>query len=142
MNLISDNQNLSTFPENTSQTVEQIYDKYAPVIYGIISGMTDNVVISEKVFTATFLKIKDSISDFKVNGTVYPNLMRFTYSFVIQQLIQHGISPKVGNSQKENELTYLLCTRYESLHHIASSLNISYDEVRKNIRKEYLELNQ
>lgn len=128
--------------ENTSQNIEQIYDKYAPIIYGIISSLTDNVVISEKIFTDTFIKIKDNFPDFKVNGTSYPTLMRFTYSFTIQQLIQYGISPKVSNFQEANKLTHLLCTRYESLQDVTSLLNISDDEARKNIRKEHLVMNQ
>ena len=140
--VVSNNQNSMTSPEKASQNVEQIYDKYAPIIYGIISSLTDNITISEKIFTAVFLKIKDNILDFKVNGSVYPNLMRFTYSIAIQQLIHHGISPNVRNSQGENKLTYLLCTRYESLQNLTSSLNISNDEVRKNIRKEHSVLNQ
>ena len=140
---ISNIQKTPTIPENHSpMTIEQVYDKYAPVVYGIINSLTDNTVVSDKIFTDTFLKIKDNISDFKVNGNVYPNLMRFIYKFSIQQLIHYGISPKVSNYQKESNLTYWLCTRYESLDEVASSLKISQDEAMKKIRKEYLEMNQ
>ena len=139
---MSNSQKILTFSEVSSQNVEQIYDKYAPIIYGIISSLTDNVIVSEKIFTAIFLKVKDNILDFNVNGTVYPNLMRFTYDFVIQQLVHYGINPQVDNLAKDNRLTSLLCTRYESLHDMASSLNISRDEAKKYIRKECLAFNQ
>lgn len=139
---IANNQNLLIFTENTSQNVEQIYDKYAPVIYQIINSLTDNIDISEKIFIDTILKVKDGVSGFNMNGTVYPNLMRFTYNFAIQELIHYGISPKVNNSYQDNKLTYLLCTCCESLQEVASLLSIPYEEVRRRLKQEFLEFSQ
>lgn len=133
---------MTNFSKSPSPNTEEIYDKYAPVIYGIISSLTDDVFVCEKIFTDVFFKVKDNFSDFKSNGTVYPHLMRFTYNFTIQQLAQHGVSPKVDSSQKDNKLTHLLCTRYDSIQDITSTLSISNDEARKNIRQEYLSFNQ
>ena len=135
---VSNNQILTTVSENSLVYVEQIYDKYGPSIYRIISTLTDDSDISERIFTDTILKIKDNFSTFFVNGTIYPNLMRFTYSFAVQQLIHYGVSPKIDNSAKNDDLTYLLFTRYESLQEVTSSLKISQDEARKILRKEYL----
>ena len=137
-NTASDNQILTTVSEDSLVYVEQIYDKYAPSIYRIISTLTDDSDISERIFTDTIFKIKDNFSTFFVNGTIYPNLMRFTYSFAVQQLIRYGMSPKIDNSTKNDDLTYLLFTRYESLQEVTSSLKISQDEARKRLRKEYL----
>ena len=139
---IANNQNLSIFTENTSKNVEQIYDKYAPIIYQIINSLTDNVAISEKIFTDTILKVKDDVSGFNMNGTVYPNLMRFTYNFAVQELIHYGISPKVHNPYQDSKLTYLLCTCCESLQEVASLLSIPHEEVRRRLRQEFLELSQ
>lgn len=141
-NFRANNQNSSTFFENTSQNLEQIYDKYAPVIYQIINSLTDNVAISERIFTDTILRIKDDVLGFNMNGTVYPNLMRFTYSFAVQELIHYGIIPKINNSNQNNKLTYLRCTCFKSLQEAASLLSIPYEEVRKRLRQEYLEFNQ
>lgn len=142
-NIISNFQKTPVIFESHSQmTIEQVYDKYASVVYGVINSLTDNITISDKIFTDIFLKIKDDVSDFKVNGNVYPSLMRFTHDFATQQLIHYGISPKISSNQKVNNLTYWLHTRYESLDEIALSLEISHDEVMQKVRKEYLEMNQ
>ena len=135
---VLNNQILTTVSQSSSIYVEQIYDKYGPSIYRIISTLTDDSDISEKIFMDTILRIKDNFSTFFVNGTIYPNLMRFTYSFAVQQLIHYGISPKIDNSTKNDDLTYQLFTRYESLQEVTSSLKISQDEARKMLRKEYL----
>lgn len=141
-NFIVKNQNLSTFPENNSQTVEQIYDKYAPIVYQIINSLTDNVAISEKIFINTIFSIKDNISQFNINGIIYPNLMRFTYNFAVQELISYGISPNPNSDFQESKLTYLLCTRCKSLQDVALLLNIPFTEVRHILRQEYLEFRQ
>ena len=137
-NTVSNNQILTIASENSLIHVEQIYDRYAPSIYRIINTLIDDSDISEKIFKDTILKIKDNFSTFFVNGTIYPNLMRFTYGFALQQLNHYGMSPKIDNSMKNDDLTYLLFTRYESLQQVTSSLKISQDEARKILRKEYL----
>ena len=139
-NTVSNNQILTTVSENSLACVEQIYNKYGSSIYRIINTLIDDSDISEKIFTDTILKIRDNFSTFFVNGTIYPNLMRFTYGFALQQLNHYGMSPKIDNSTKNNDLTYLLFTRYESLQQVTSSLKISQDEARKILRKEYLNL--
>ena len=137
-NTVSNNQISTTVSQSSLIYIEQIYDKYGPCIYQIISTLTDDSDISERIFTDTILKIRDNFSTFFVNGAIYPNLMRFAYSFAVQQLIDYGISPKIDNSTKNDDLTYLLFTRYESLQEVSSSLKISQDEARKRLRKEYL----
>ena len=137
-NTVSNNQILTTVSENSLACVEQIYNKYGSSIYRIINTLIDDSDISEKIFTDTILKIRDNFSTFFVNGTIYPNLMRFTYGFALQQLNHYGMSPKIDDSMKNDDLTYLLFTRYESLQQVTSSLKISQDEARKILRKEYL----
>jgi hypothetical protein len=139
---VSNTHRPSRFSEKSSQNIEQIYDKYAPVIYGIINSLTDNVMICETIFTDIFLKIKDNLSDFKMDGNVCPRLMRYTYTYTVQRLMDYGISPKVNITHRENKLMNLFCTAYESLDEMASSLKIPTNEIRKSVRKEYSTYNQ
>jgi hypothetical protein len=139
INIGSNVQQASAFSQSHSlMSFEQIYDRYAPAIYGIIDSLTQNSTVSDKIFFNTFLKIKENLSDFKMDGKVCPKLLRFTYSYAVQQLIHYGISPKVS---LPNNLIHLLCTCYESLDEVATLLKISPQEIRKNIRKEHLEYN-
>jgi hypothetical protein len=143
VNIVSNTQQASAFSQNNSlMSVEQIYDRYAPAIYGIIDSLTQNPIISDKIFFNTFLKIKENLSDFKMDGKVCPKLLRFTYTYAIQQLIHYGISPKVSFSDPRNNLIHLLCTCYESLDEVTTLLKISPQEIRESIRKEYLKHNQ
>jgi hypothetical protein len=143
INIISNTQWASAFPQHNSLTsVEQIYDRYAPSIYGIIDSLTQNVTISDKIFTNIFFEIKKHLLDFKIDGKVCPRLLRFTYNYTIQQLIQYGISPKVDFVNHPKRLMHLLCTSCESVDEVATFLKVSPQEIKKNIRNEYLEYNQ
>jgi len=142
-NFTSNIQNKLNLYENPSKiTLEQIYDQYASVIYGVISDLTDNVTVTDTIFTDTFLKIRDCMSDFNVNGNMYPNLMRFVHGFATQQLIHYGINPKHNSTKEENKIMYWFHTRCKSLEEVASSLKISNHEVMRKMRKEYLEMIQ
>ena len=55
--------------ERDQQSMDYLYDKYSPALYGIIYRITNNKHLAEDCLTATFVKAWDDIATFQRSGT-------------------------------------------------------------------------
>ena len=135
---ISDQNILSMIAENNLKGWENLYDKYAPSMYGIICNLTSDRVIAEIILKETFLQLKLEEIFSKVTYALCPCLLRHTHTFAKQQLKERGQSP--NQLMEETSIIDILCSQNISLKEVAFKFNITEAEAMKNLRTESLEL--
>ncbi|MEO5675418.1 MAG: hypothetical protein ABIQ74_12305 [Chitinophagales bacterium] len=119
---------------------ETLYDRYAPVMYGVISNLSKDKGFADEIFIKAFQQvIYNKIISRSTQGHC-PELISYTYKFAIQQLLQHQIEPKKSTPAKTQSVLNLLFTRCGTLKEAAFFLNLSEDEVKRKLHEEFLEL--
>ena len=88
---ISDTEILALIAENDIEGWQLLYDKYAPIIYGIICSITDNKTIAEEIFVQAFLKIKRNNIVLNTDVSICICLVQYTYTFAKEKLQQKGL---------------------------------------------------
>ena len=139
-NTISDEHIGTLLKENEDSAWEFLYDKYAPVMYGLIYNLTDDKVLAENFFINAFLQLKEKQMLSGINSGLCHTLLRYTYAYATKQLMEYGIKPKTLNPSEEVKLIHLLCIQCNSLKEVASILNITEEETKKRLRSEVLKI--
>lgn len=125
--------------ENNLKSWENLYDKYAPVMYAVICNLTDNKAVAAEILTEAFMQVKQKQILLKINISPCIYLLRHTYNYANQHLKQSGINLKAANPKEETKLIQLLRTQCSSLKDAAFILNITEDEAKKKLHEEVLE---
>ncbi len=107
-------------------------------MFGIICSLTDDKKIAEEILADLFLHLKKESFFYKINFPLCFTLLRYTYNFAIKQLTKHNLHPKILNQSEKSRLIHLLCTKCNSLEETALILNITEEEVKQNLRAEFL----
>ena len=136
-NQILDSTILSLIREKNLTGWEQLYDKYAPIMYGIICTYTIDKSISDKIFINLFMRLKDEEILLKVNFTLCVFILRYTYTNTRKELKKWGIY-YTESPFDTNSIIYILCSQSITLKRVASNLKMSETEVKKNLHKEFL----
>ncbi|MEP6846169.1 MAG: hypothetical protein ABI861_09200 [Panacibacter sp.] len=55
---VSDQYILFMLAENNLKSWENLYDKYAPVMYAVICNLTDNKAVAAEILTEAFMQVK------------------------------------------------------------------------------------
>ena len=131
---------MSMLQDNNPLAWENLYDKYATAMYGLIYNLTENKVLAEEIFKNVFLELKQKQVLLKAECSLYPTIIRYTYSYTTNHLKEIGINPKTLDSPKETQLIYLLTTKCNSLSEVASILNISVIDAKKRLQDEFVKL--
>jgi len=136
-NQISDSTILTLIRENDPRGWNQLYDKYAALMYGIICTHTTDIRLAEEIFIQLFIGLKQEEILLKTDGALCVCILRYTQSNTRQELKRRGINytqtPMMGNSVLD-----ILCCEYATIKEVAAKLNISQKEVQQNLRKELL----
>lgn len=118
---------------NNKCAVDSFYDRYAPILLGVISRLTDNASIAEAIFIKTYTGLT------KVDG--YKNyplafLLKYFHNHASDYLRKNKIIAKKTDPQQTG-LVYLLATSYYSTREASLLLNVPVSEVGGKIRKEF-----
>ncbi len=127
--------------ENNLEAWRHIYDKYAPAMYGVICGLTDDRTLTEEIFTEAFLQLKEKQILSKVSYSLCLCLLRHTHVFARQQLKERGITLS-KSPMEETSLIKILCSQHITIKEIASIFKITEQEAKKKLHLEFLELRQ
>lgn len=119
---------------------ENLYNKYAMLMYGIIYNLTDDRKIVEEIFKDAFSHLKENQIPSKPGYTLCTYVLRHTHGCALQHLLRHEIQPKVTNPPEASKLIHLLCTDCNVSHKVASILNITIHDLKEKLRSTYLEL--
>lgn len=137
---ISDEHLLFILSKNTLIAWGHLYDKYAPMMYGIIHKLTPDKRMCEEIFTEVFFELKEKKILSTVDHALWLCLYRHTYNFTIQELMQRKITPNEHTPFEESQVLTLLCSEHYTLCEVAYILHISEEEVKKKLRHEFLAL--
>ena len=136
---ISDQNILSMIAENNLEGWENLYDKYAPSMYGIICNLTSDRVLAEIVLKETFLQLKLEEIFSKATYSLCPFLLRHTHTFARQQLKERGKACSNGTVENTS-LIKVLCSQELSFKQAASNFNITEAEAKRKLHQEFLGL--
>lgn len=137
---ISDQQIIILLEENNLLAWEKLYDKYAAAMFGLICNLTNDKTLAEEIFITAFLQLKENQILSKVKFSLYPTLLRHTFSYTTKRLKALGINPKIYNPLEEVKLIHLLSTQCNSIKEVASIFNMTEEETKKKLRAELLNL--
>lgn len=136
-NQISDSTILSLIGGNIPSGWDQLYDKYAPVMYGVIQAHTGDRKVAEQIFMKLFIRLKQNEILLKINVTLCVCILRYTYINTREELRRRGInyteSPLMGNS-----VLGIFFSQNTTIAKVATKLKISEKEVKQNLHKEFL----
>ena len=85
---------LSVIPPKKELACEMLYNKHRPVIFGTICTMVEDKRIAEEIFIDVFLKLIDKTISIKMGTGLLPYILKFTYSYTIEELKVDKINPK------------------------------------------------
>ena len=139
---ISDRDMLLFLEDNNTVVWDKIYDKYAPAMYSVVTKLTDDSEIADKIFMDAFIQFKETHNVVKTTHSFCTQLLRYTYHYAIRYLTAVGINPKQSDPMLMATLIHLLCTQCSSLTEAASVLNITEEDARLKLRNELLEMRQ
>lgn len=138
---ISDSRILILIKENNLKGWEILYDKFAPVMYGVICTHTADKSLAEEILISLFIRLKYEQILLKENIALCASLLRYTYSNARMELKKRGIHYTeyliVGNSTH-----HLFCSQCNTIKEVAVKLRISEKEVKQNLHKEFLMLRE
>lgn len=92
---------------------EDLYDKYASSIYGIIYILSKNKNIAEDIFVNLFLHLKENMEILITqNDRLCPFLMQETLAFARNELKRKGLDAYTNSLSGTPTLIQLLCAKY------------------------------
>ena len=131
------------------QSFSLLYDKYAPALFGIISKILDNEHLAEETLQQTFVNVWNKITRYKNSNSSFftwlIDMARKTafeelqsnaaknhhYSNTVHEAANRGISTK----DTDTIVFDMVYNKKLSCIEVATVLNMSIDEVKRNIRK-------
>ena len=132
-NKISDTEIISMLQENNLKGWEMLYDKYAPLMYGLVYDLTNSKPLAEQIFSNAFLRLKNVLSISEKRFALCGTILRHTYIYTIKQLRIQGMEVKPFKPEPGFNIIQLLCTQCNSLKEIASRFHISEAEAKKQL---------
>lgn len=94
MEKTSDLQIISLLAVNSILAWDQLYDKYAAPMYGLICKLTDDKLLAEEIFTTAFVELKEKKVLNNVKNKLSIALLSYTFSYTTKHLRGIGITPK------------------------------------------------
>ena len=134
---MSDAAILSLIAENSLEGWEHLYDKYAPVMYGIICNYTNNKFLAEDILIKLFVQLNDQESTLKINFALRAYIMRYTHSYTREELKNRDIKYTTSPG-KENSILHIFCSQFTTLKEVAANLGITKEQTKKNLHSEFL----
>ena len=126
--------------ENNFSAWAALYKKYSAAMYGLICNLTDNKEIANEILIGAFIELKTKNILAGVKNSLCLVLLKFTNAFAVSELQKRGIDCKMFTPAEEEKLIHLLCIQCHSLQEVSEILDISKEEVRKQLRIEVLNL--
>lgn len=131
---------LAVKPDHHNEIVwEQVYQKYAPLIYGIIVNMTRDKRIAAEIFKDAFYNLKRRRILSRTPIALCQTLLRHAYKLALKYLEMKGrtavnTSPFHSQFRVLNLLYFDLMPTKEA----AQKLNMTEQEILRSLRMEFL----
>lgn len=136
-NQISDLNILSLVRENNLTGWEQLYDKYAPIMYSVICTYTTDMGLADKILINLFLRLKDEKIFLKMNFTLCVFILSYTFTNTRKELKKRGIY-YTESPFEVNLIIHTLFSKTLNIGAVAANLKMSEIEVTQNLLNEFL----
>ena len=126
-----------TLVQNTGHEWGHLYDKYAPLMYGIILNITNDKRIAEKILKKAFLELTKRKILSEVHLVLPMDILRHTYEITLKQM--QSIGRKLLNPQPFNgnyPLTNLFYFGLTTVREAAIKFGLTEAEVQQRLREE------
>ncbi len=117
--------------------LDQLYDKYAEVMVGVIANLTDDTEIADEILTQAFLEIKEKKVFEKPSYAVMVRLLKHTYNCAVSIIKKHTQVSDDDSSFLESKFMYLFLTQCSTLRQVALLLNMTEEMVEYKFRLEF-----
>lgn len=108
-NTIPDTEIMLKVAESDSQALEELYDRYSPLLYTLIKKIVDDKNIAEEVLTDVFVIIWRKISKFNFeNDSVYTWLVTLTRNKAVDRLRRDQSDEELPEYNDEYEDDFIL----------------------------------
>lgn len=127
--------NLKAITHNDPRAWDDLYESYAPVMYGCILKLTGNEYIAGRLFKKAFLglrKIHLPVED--INTCFF--LWKYAGKIALDYLKKNNLSfPGKGISvDPQYPILEMLCLHDQSIAHTAKTLSIPESQLKENLR--------
>lgn len=133
---------LSILPEHHNEIVwEQVYQKYAPLIFGVILNMTGEKRIAVEIFKEAFMDLKRKRIFSRADIALCQSLLRQAYKLTLKYLELRGRSPHQDSPfHSRFRLLNLLYFDLVSTREAAQKLNMDEQDILVQLRMEIQQL--
>jgi len=136
-NQIPDSDSLALIRENNLKDWEQLYDKYAPVMYGVICAHTTDKSQADEILIDLFIRLKNEEILLKINFALCAYIIRYTYTNTRKELKKRGKN-YTEIPRLENSAIHHFCSQHTTLKKAAEKLRMSENEVKIKLYEEFL----
>lgn len=132
---------IQMFSQNDENTWGRLYDTYAPMMYGTILKMTDNETIAGEILEETFVALQDKKMFLGGGTAMCHNFIQQAYKTTLKSLKERGLLPTTTQPFNANyPLINHLYLQGLNLKEALSNSDVSEEDVRKNLRAEFMAL--
>lgn len=112
-----------------------LYDKYSPLMYGIICSLTKDGMLADKILIAAFLELRKKQIISLSNNSLCASVIKHTHLFATEQLKDSGT--KISKVLAHSTPIYLLYTQCRSIKEVSVILNITEKEAKRVLQIEF-----
>jgi DNA-directed RNA polymerase specialized sigma24 family protein len=140
--LISNNQQsdaalIALFARNNTSALEQLYDKYAPMMYGTILNITGDEKIADEILEKAFLELNSREILLQMHTTLCHSLLKHTYKSTLKHLKVRGLTPTNCPLNGQYPLLHLFYFEEATLRDVVLKLGITEQEALKSLHAEF-----
>ncbi len=124
--------------KNDDTAWSYIYDKYAPIMYGIIYNMTGAENVAEEILVEIFIDLKRKKMLSGVRTALCHSIIRHTHRLTLSHLIARGLTP--AQIQPENGNHPAISTLYfelAAINQLETTSSLAKQAILLNLRAEF-----
>jgi RNA polymerase sigma-70 factor (ECF subfamily) len=124
---------LTLMHAHPAEAIQKLYEKYAPLLFGLICRKVHDEKTAEEILTETFKKAYKELT--QVNGNITAWMLQLSREICLTAI--KNFNGKVGvyepETQEEAMLRHVFCEG-KSISDVSAELNLKADTIKKLIR--------
>ena len=136
----SDFKLVSELLDNKQTAWEQLYDTYAPMMYGSILNITGDEKTACDLFQQAFIELRNREMLLRIQASLCISLVKHCCNITLKYLKMKGLKPQRETLDRNCRLIYFFYFEDMTLTEIAERLAVPELEVIKNLQAEFREI--
>ena len=131
---------VSELLDNKQTAWEQLYDTYAPMMYGSILEITGDEKTAGDLLEQAFVELQNREMLLRIQASLCMSLAKHCYNITLKYLKIQGLKPQRETLDRNCRLIYFFYFEDMTLTEIAVMLAMPELEVLKNLQAEFKEI--